>query len=143
MNLELFNRIPVTSLLLLWLTYGLLGWYLAAHEIIWLVGAFVAVVAIAVVRKSVSWLQQLLAFSSKTLVVILVVSASIALIASWSLLFSLFLMPVATTCLADLEMRFTGFKRLETFWILTSLAASGLIVGEIIDILLFPSGGYY
>ncbi|MBH8564345.1 hypothetical protein I8748_19500 [Nostoc sp. CENA67] len=143
MNLELFNRIPVTSLLLLWLTYGLLGWYLAAHEIIWLVGAFVAVVAIAVVRKSVSWLQQLLVFSSKTLVVILVVSASIALIASWSLLLSLFLIPVATTCLADLEMRFTGFKRLETFWILTSLAASGLIVGEIIDLLLFPSGGYY
>lgn len=143
MNLELFNRIPVISLVLLWLTYALLGWYLAAHQIIWLVGAFVAVVAIAIVRKSVFWLEQLLAFGSKTLVVILVVSASIALIASWSLLFSLFVIPVATMYLADLEMRFTGFKRLETFWILTSLAASGLIVGEIIDLLFFPSGGHF
>ncbi|BAZ79529.1 MAG: hypothetical protein ACKO9I_09590 [Sphaerospermopsis kisseleviana] len=142
MNLLFFQRIPVTALVLLWLAYNLLGWYLAAHQIVWLVGAFVAAIAIAIVRKSNSWLENLLVFGSQTLVVVLVLSASIALIAIWSILFSIFLIPLATTLLADLEMRFSGFSKTYSFWILTFIAISGLAVGEMIDILIFPSIKY-
>jgi hypothetical protein len=42
MNVGFFNRIPLMPLVLLLLAYTLLGWYLAANQIIWLVGAFVA-----------------------------------------------------------------------------------------------------
>lgn len=142
MNAEFFNGIPVMPLVLLWLAYALLGWYLAVHHIIWLVGAFIAAVAIAVVRKSNAWLNSLVAFGSKTLVVILFLSASIALVATWSLLCSLFLIPIATTLLAELEMRFAGFDKRDSFWALTFLAASGLIIGEIVDLLLLPSGRF-
>ena len=129
-------------LVLLWLAYTLLGWYLAAHHIIWLVGAFVAAMVIAVVRKSISWLERLVEFGSRTLAVILFLSISIAFVATWSLLLRLFLIPLATTLLADLEMRFSGFDKLDSFWVLTVIAILGLVIGELIDIFLFPSSRY-
>ncbi|UKO97798.1 hypothetical protein [Nostoc sp. UHCC 0870] len=138
-NLESNHRITLLPLILLWVAYAFLGWYLAAHHIIWLVGGFVATIAIAVVRKSISWLERLVSLGSRTLVVILVLSISIALVATWSLLFSLFLIPVASTLLADLEMRFAGFNKVDSFWILTVLATTGLVIGELVDILLLPS----
>ncbi|AFY50639.1 hypothetical protein Nos7524_4913 [Nostoc sp. PCC 7524] len=141
-NLPSNQKIPIIPLVLLWLAYAVLGWYLAAHHIIWLVGAFIITVAIAIVRKSISWLENLVALGSRTLVVILFLSISIALVATWSLLFSLFLIPLASTLLADLEMRFAGFNKLDSFLTITVLASLGLVVGEIIDILLLPSGRY-
>ncbi|MBE8999319.1 hypothetical protein IQ274_14090 [Nostoc sp. LEGE 12447] len=142
MNVEFFNRIPFMPLVLLWLAYTLLGWYLAANHIVWLVGAFVAAMVIVIVRKSTSWLERLVEFGSQTLAVILFLSISIAFVATWSLLLRLFLIPLATTILADLEMRFSGFNKLDSFWILTVIAVLGLVVGELIDILLFPSSRY-
>lgn len=138
-NLGANRKTPLLALILLWLAYAFLGWYLAAHHIIWLVGGFVALMAIAVVRKSISWLEGLVSFGSHLLVVILFLSMSIALVATWSLLFSLFLIPVASTLLADLEMRFAGFNKIDSFWILTMLATAGLVVGEVVDILFLPS----
>ncbi|MEJ1939033.1 hypothetical protein WDZ92_53215, partial [Nostoc sp. NIES-2111] len=138
-NIGYSHKIPVLPLVLLWLAYALLGWYLAAHHIIWLVGAFVATIAIALVRRSIAWLESLVSFGSRTLVVVVSLSASIALVATWSVLLSLFLIPIATTLLADLELRFAGFKKIDSFWILTVLAGWGLTVGELIDILLLPS----
>ncbi|WGV28635.1 hypothetical protein [Halotia branconii] len=142
MDVGFFNRFPVMPLVLLWLAYALLGWYLAAHHIVWLMGAFIVTVAIAIVRKSIVWLEGLVAFGSQTLVVILFVSASIAFVETWSLLFSLFVIPLATTWLADLEMRFAGFNKMDSFWILTVLAGLGLTIGEIVDILFLPSGRF-
>ncbi|MBD2507656.1 hypothetical protein H6G91_10280 [Nostoc muscorum FACHB-395] len=142
MNVEFFNRIPFMPLVLLWLAYTLLGWYLAANHIVWLVGAFVAAMVIVIVRKSTSWLERLVEFGSQTLAVILFLSISIAFVATWSLLLRLFLIPLATTILADLEMRFSGLNKLDSFWILTVIAVLGLVVGELIDILLFPSSRY-
>nr|WP_322683066.1 hypothetical protein [Nostoc sp. DedQUE07]MDZ8128358.1 hypothetical protein [Nostoc sp. DedQUE07] len=142
MNMEFFNRIPLMPLIFLLLAYILLGWYLAANHIIWLVGAFVVAMVIAVARKSFSWLERLIEFGSKTLVVILFLSISIALVATWSILLRLFMIPLATTLLADLEMRFSGYNKLDSFWVITVLAVLGLIVGEVIDILLFPSSRY-
>lgn len=129
-------------LVLLWLAYTLLGWYLAANHIVWLVGAFVAAMVLAIVRKSTSWLERFVELGSQTLAVVLFLSISIAFVATWSLLLRLFIIPLATTLLADLEMRFSGFNKLDSFWILTVLAVLGLVVGELIDILLFPSSRY-
>jgi hypothetical protein len=142
MQINFYSNIPWIPLLLLWLAYTLLGWYLAAHHIIWLAGGFITAVALAIARKSISWLEKLFSIGSQTLVIILFLSLSIALVATWSLLFSLFLIPVATTLLADLEMRFAGFKKLDSFLVLTVLAVSGLVVGEVIDILILPSSRY-
>lgn len=129
-------------LALLWLAYTLLGWYLAAHHIIWLAGGFITAVALAIARKSITWLEQLFSFGSQTVIIILFLSLSIALVATWSLLFSLFLIPVATTFLADLEMRFAGLSKFDSFLVLTVLAVLGLVIGEMVDILVLPSSRY-
>lgn len=142
MNVEFFNRIPLMPLVLLWMAYTLLGWYLAAHHIIWLAGAFVTAMVLAVVHKSLSWLERLVEFWSTTLAVILLLSISIAFVATWSLFLRLFLIPLATTLLAELEMRFSGFDKLDSYWVLTIIAILGLVIGELIDILLFPSSRY-
>ncbi len=130
------------SLALLCLAYILLGWYLAAHHIIWLVGGFITAVALVIARKSIVWLEQLFTFGSQTLVIVLFLSLSIAIVATWSIILSLFLIPIATTFLADLEMRFAGFSKLDSFLALTILALSALFVGEMVDILLLPSSRY-
>lgn len=142
MNVGFFYRIPVMPLILLWLAYALLGWYLAAHHIIWLTGAFVVSVTLAIVRKTIVWLEQLVAIGSRILVVVLFLILSVALVETWSVFFSLFLIPIATTFLADLEMRWKGFNKTDSFWILTVLALSGLVVGEMIDILILPSSAF-
>lgn len=142
MNVGFFHKIPVMPLVLLWIAYALLGWYLAANHIVWLAGAFVVSVTLAIVRKTIVWLEQLVAFGSRVLVVVLFLSFSVALVETWSLFFSLFLIPIATTFLADLEMRFAGFNKTDSFWVLTVLAVAGLVVGELIDILLLPSSRF-
>jgi hypothetical protein len=142
MNVGFFHRIPVMPLLLLWLAYTLLGWYLAAHHIIWLTGAFVVSVTLAIVRKTIVWLEQLVAIGSRILFMVLFLILSVALVETWSVFFSLFLIPIATTFLADLEMRWKGFNKTDSFWILTVLALSGLVVGEMIDVLILPSSAF-
>lgn len=142
MDAGLFNRIPLMPLFLLWLTYALLGWDLSAHHIIWLVGIFVAAVVLAVLWKSNSWLDHLIRFGSQTLILVLILTTSVALVATWSLLLNFFLMPFATTILANIEMRFAGFNKLDRFLILSLLAGFGLAVGETIDLVIVPSSRY-
>ncbi|MBD2354028.1 hypothetical protein H6G41_05230 [Tolypothrix sp. FACHB-123] len=142
MNIQFYNRMPWISLALLWIAYALLGWYLAVHHIIWLMGCFITAVALVIARKSIFWLEQLFTFGSQTLVIVLFLSLSIAIVATWSLILSLFLIPVATTFLADLELRFVGFSKLDSFLVLMGIAILGLCVGETIDLLLLPSSRY-
>ncbi|MBW4446100.1 MAG: hypothetical protein KME38_04255 [Spirirestis rafaelensis WJT71-NPBG6] len=142
MNVGFFKTIPLTPLLLLWLAYAVLGWYLAAHHIVWLMGAFVTLVVLFVVSRSVYCLEALITFGSQTLIIVLALSGSIVLVATWSLLITLFILPLAATILAHLEMRFAGLNELYTFVILTILAGLGLGMGEIIDLVFFPSIRY-
>ncbi len=54
----------------------------------------------------------------------------------------LIITPLATTVLAELEMRLTGLNKLNALVILTIIAGFGLILGEIIDVVLVPSPRY-
>jgi hypothetical protein len=51
-------------------------------------------------------------------------------------------MPLTTTLLADLEMRFAGFSQTDRFLVLTILAVLGLTIGETIDVVFVPSLRY-
>ena len=146
MNVIFLSTIPRLALVLLCLAYALLGWYLSAHHIVWLVGAFVAAVALAFAWKSSPWLERLFRFCSQGLVAVLTISliASIllALAATKTILVTLVIMPLFSTFLAELEMRFAGFNQINKFLILTIIAGLGLGLGEIIDIVFFPSVRY-
>jgi hypothetical protein len=146
MNVGFFSRFPDFSLVLLWLAYALLGWYLSAHHIVWLVGIFIAAIALFIASKSSPLFERFVKFCSQSLFVVLmtslVISTLVALVATRTILLTLFVIPVATTILAELEMRFTGLSKLDTLVLLTVLAGFGLVVGEMIDIVLFPSSRY-
>ncbi|WP_026733196.1 hypothetical protein [Fischerella sp. PCC 9605] len=143
MNVEFFNEFPWTPLVLLWLAYAFLGWYLSVHHIIWVVGILVVALVLTVVWRSLSWLDRLLRFGSQILIVVLCLSASVALIATWSIFFTFILAPLATTILAEIELRFAGFSKRDTLLLLTLLAMFGLGIGETIDIFFLPSSARY
>lgn len=146
MNIGFISKIPWLALVLLWLVYALLGWYLSAHHIAWLVGAFVAALALAIVSKSSPWLDHLLKFISQGLVafllISLILSISLALAVTEPILLPLIVMPLVTTFLAELEMNSAGSNQINKFLILTIIAGLGLGFGEIIDIVLLPSLRY-
>ena len=145
MNISSLSKIPRLSLILLWLTYNLLGWYLSAYHIVWLVGAFIVAVALSIAWQGIFWLESLVNFSSQGLFVILmllILSILFALVLTWSILVVLIIMPILTTFLAKVEMRFANFNKLHTFLLLTVIAGFGLGLGELIDILFLPSSRY-
>jgi hypothetical protein len=142
MSYDLFTRIPIKPLILIWLAYTWLGWYLSAYHIGWLIGALVLIFVLTLIWKTTSWLEKLIEIGSKTLVVVLFLSLSVALVASWSLLFSLVLMPLATTMLTNMELRLSGLTRLDRLILLSVSAGLGLVIGEVIDICLLPSIRY-
>lgn len=146
MNVGFLSMIPWRPLVLLWLAYALMGWYLSAHHIVWLVGAFVASVALAVAWKSSPLLERLVRFGSQgwfvILIISLIISTSVALVATWSILLTLIVIPLVTTFLAKVEMRLAGFSQIDTFLFLTILAGFGLGLGEMIDLVLLPSIRY-
>ena len=146
MNTAFLSKTPWLSLFLLWLTYALLGWYLSAHHIVWLVGVFVAAVALAVVWKSSPWLEHLIKIASQGLFAILIISlifsVSVSLALTRSLLLALIVVPIVITFLAELEMRFAGLSKSNAFLFLIILAGLGLGLGEMVDIVFLPSMRY-
>ncbi|MBF2066644.1 MAG: hypothetical protein IGS39_19820 [Calothrix sp. C42_A2020_038] len=137
-----FARIPVKSLILLCLAYTWLGWYLSAHHIVWLVGSVVTVFVLGIIWQTTSWLENLVEIGSRTLVVVLFLSISVTFIASWSIIFSLVLMPFATIMLANMELRLAGLSKSERFMLILISTGLSLGVGETIDLLLLPSLRY-
>lgn len=132
--------------MLLWVTYALLGWYLSAHYIAWVVGAVAIAVMLMITGKGSPILKQLLWFSSQGLFVIVAVSLIFSLCA---ILFitdfqfvGLILLPVVTMFWADIEMRSAGFEPDQILLYLAAIAGLGIGLGEAIDILLIPSVRY-
>ena len=146
MNVAFLSRIPRLPLVLLWLTYALLGWDLSAHHIVWLVGAFVAALALAVAWKSSPLFERLIMFGFQgwfvLLLISLITSILVALIVTCSILFNLIIMPLVTIFFAELEMSFAGFSKRDTFLFLTVISGFSLGLGEMIDIVLLPTLRY-
>jgi hypothetical protein len=146
MNVGTLSRIPWLPVAFLWLAYFLLGWYLSAYHIFWFVGAFIAVVAFALSWKSIAVLDRIFKLASQGFLVILVLlmlSILLVLAVTWSMLIPIITMPLVITFLANVEMRFAGFTRLNTLLFLTVLAALGLGLGETLDLLFLASSHKY
>jgi hypothetical protein len=147
MNIDFLKKITSLSLLLLCLAYAFLGWYLSADHISWLVGSFIATVAFFGGHKDSSLFERSLNFFIPSSFLIFIISLVVcillfALTVNSPILGILIITPLATTVLAELEMRLTGLNKLNAIVILTVIAGFGLILGEIIDVVLVPSPRY-
>lgn len=146
MNVKTLNKIPFLPLLILCVTYALLGWYLSAHHIAWVVGVVAIAVMLTIAGKGSPILKLLLRFSSQGLFVIVVLSLIFSLCA---ILFitefqfvGLIFLPVVAMFWADIEMRSAGFEPYQILLYLAAIASLGIGLGEAIDILLIPSMRY-
>ncbi|PLZ88910.1 hypothetical protein CEN45_20680 [Fischerella thermalis CCMEE 5198] len=142
MNIETFNQFPWTPLVLHWLAYAFLGWYLSVHHIVWLVGVLVVALVLTLVGRSISWLNRLLNYGSQVLIVVLALGSSVILVAFLPIFFTFIITPLATTVLAEIELRFAGFSKRDALFLLTLLAGLGLVVGETVDLIFLPSNRY-
>ncbi|MBD2449011.1 hypothetical protein H6G76_17990 [Nostoc sp. FACHB-152] len=147
MNIDFLNKITSLSLLLLCLAYAFLGWYLSTYHIIWLVGSFIATVIFFGGGKNSSLFERSLIFFTPSSFVIFIISSMMsilifALAVNSPILGILIITPLATTVLAELEMRLTDLNKLNALVILTVIAGFGLVLGEMIDFVLVPSPRY-
>lgn len=136
------SKVPWQTLICLGLAYVLVGWYLAAHHVVWFVGIFIAALVFALSLASTPWLNGLFGYIPQALSIILIISTLVTLVVTCSMLSTLVLIPFITTFLAWQELRFLELRKPQAFWILMAVAFLGLGVGEFVDILVLPSGRY-
>jgi hypothetical protein len=141
--MEFLSRLPWLAIGILWLAYALLGWYLAAHHIVWIAGFVTMVVTLSLVWKGVPLLKQLSWFSSQSLFIVtvinLVISLCVILFVTDFQFLGLIFLPVVTMLWVNLEMRSAGFNQRRILLYLATIAGLGIGLGEAIDLVLIPS----
>jgi hypothetical protein len=146
MNTQIFPRTPWLALSLLGIEYALLGWYLAAHHVFWLVGTLVVSTTLAVASKSNPMLEFLAWLSKQQIIVTIGVSLLFSLVVALSLvkpiLLSLIPLPLITLLYALLEMRAVGFKQFDVFLWIVLVTGLSLGLGEAVDLFITPSMRY-
>lgn len=146
MNTTRFINSPWLVLSLLGGEYSLLGWYLAAHHIFWLVSAFVLVVTLALAWKSNLMPEFLASLFKQPLFVVIGVSflLSVVIVSTLvnSIFSSLFVLPLLTLLYAFTEMQAAGFKQSDIFLWSAIITGVGLGLGETIDLFVLPSMRY-
>ena len=63
-EIEPVLQLPWLALILLWLTYGLVGWNLAAHHVIWFTGVLILALAMTLSWFGSRWIKQALDYIS-------------------------------------------------------------------------------
>jgi hypothetical protein len=142
MNVGFRRQLPWLPLVLLWLAYALLGWYLAAHHIFLLIAAFGVSLSLSVIWQSIPRVERLFNSGYLGLLAVVIVSILLSLLVTWSPLLTLIVVPVLTVFWAGVEIQLAGFSKLNTLLLLVFVAAAGLGLGEVIDIIFLPSLRY-
>lgn len=146
MNTQLVPRKPWLALSLLAIAYALLGWYLAAHHVFWLVGSFIVITTLVIGWKSNPMLEFLAWFVRQQIFVVIGISLLFSLVVALTfvrpMLLSLVPLPLITLLYALLEMRTAEFKQSDIFIWLVIITGVGLGLGEAVDLFITPSMRY-
>jgi hypothetical protein len=146
MDTRLSARKPWLALSLLGIEYALLGWYLAAHHIFWLVGTLIVGTTIAIARKRNPLLQSLSWLTRQPLLMGIGLSLAFSLLVTTlflqPILSSLMVLPLITLLYALIEMQAAGLQQVNTFCWLIIITSLGLCFGEAVDLFVTPSMRY-
>lgn len=133
------GKIPWVSLVLLLISFALLGWYLSSYHSIWSLWSFVAVVAVtmAIIWSSDSLLRWLRVGSQGLFFALgITLVACLAVLASG--LFTQVVMLLAAELLARIQMQSAGFSKNHTLWVLTVVVGLGLGLGWMTGTMFLP-----
>lgn len=134
------------ALILLIGEYVLLGWYLAAHHVFWLVATFIVGFTFTVVWKKNPILDLILWIFNKPVVVVIGISFLFSLFVAFVVirpaLLSLILLPSITLLYALVEMRSANIKQANVLLWAVIITGLGLGIGEAIDLFITPSMRY-
>lgn len=146
MNTESVIQKTWLSLMLMGIAYLLLGWYLSAHHIVWLLGACALMATLVLVWKTAPMIEFFDWLRHQRLFIVIGISLFssvivIALIVT-PIFLNLFFLPFLTILFADMELRIAGFPERDILLYLITLAGLSLGLGEAIDLLISPSLRY-
>lgn len=146
MNVQVPSQSIRFALLLLTGEYILLGWYLAAHHVFWLMGSCIVIVTFAVIWKENPILDTLVWLVRQPVFVAIAVSFVLSLMVAFLLIKPILLnvsfLPSVILLYALLEMRVANFKQMDiVFWAM-AITGLGLGIGEAIDLFITPSIRY-
>lgn len=137
----------MSSLLILWLSYALVGWKLFWGDIIYYVVGFISIALILVSLQDEPWIQGIFGYIPQAITVILVLSLLLTFAIAYPAMIFLLILPALSTFLAwrDMEDSTHGraFVRIKSrLWTLALTALLGLVCGEMIDLFFIPGGLY-
>jgi hypothetical protein len=137
----------MSSLIILWLSYALVGWKLFWGDIIYYVVGFISVALILVSLQDEPWIQGAFGYIPQAITVILVLSLLLTFAIAYPAMIFLLILPALSTFLAwrDMEDSTHGraFVRIKSrLWTLALTALLGLACGEMIDLFFIPGGSY-
>lgn len=128
---------------MLWFTHIMLGWYLAAHHVAWLVGIGAIVLTLMLTGTGGAFFGQVAWFTSRSSLIAISISLCVSIAAFLFVtdfqFLGLIFLPVVTMFLADLELRSAGFSQRQILLCLAGMAGLGISVREWVDLVLAPS----
>lgn len=146
MNTQVSARKLSIALILLGGEYALLGWYLAAHHVFWLIATLIVVLTFTVVWKKNPFLESLTWLANQQVILVIGVSLCVSLIVSLAfvkpILLTLSTLPLFTLLYALLEMRTAAFRQFDVIVWTVVITGFGLGLGEAIDLFVTPSMRY-
>jgi hypothetical protein len=138
---------PMSSLIILWLSYALVGWKLFWGDIVYYVACFISIALMLFSLQDEPWIQGVFGYVPQAITVILVLSLLLTSAIAYPAMIYLLVIPSLSTFLAwrDLEAPAVGraFPKIKSrLWKLGLIALLGLVCGEFIDLYFIPGGSY-
>jgi hypothetical protein len=137
----------MSSLIVLWLSYTLVGWKLFWGDIIYYVALLIFIAVILFSLQDEPWIQGVFGYIPQAVTVILILSLLFTFMIAFPATVPLVVLPMLSTFLAWQEMDATTCRRavLRTsakLWTLAGTALLGLLFGAMIDLFVLPGGSY-
>jgi hypothetical protein len=137
----------MSSLLVLWLSYSLVGWKLFWGDIVYYVALLILMAVILFSLQDEPWIQGVFGYIPQAVTVILILSLLFTFMIAFPATVSLVVLPMLSTFLAWQDMEKTAHSRIipktkAKIWTLVGTALLGLLFGEMIDLYVLPGGSY-
>lgn len=144
MKKDLFREIPWLSLILVCLTYILVGWHLSVFHPLWSLGTLIiAILIIAGLTWGGKPLGSLFRLGPRSVVTMMMLSAIITMAVAASALFALILILIFSKVLARIQLLCMGYRRTTILLLLSLITGLGLGLGWAIGQFLIPGSTFW